>query len=503
MRSSTAFCAVVLLLSACGEISPSSLEFVEVVPATPRIGEVVTVRFRAIDSRGLPMAGASVNFSLESQNPSVRLDPTEATTNKGDGIASTQLIATSRVTSVVVIAQSGDKTVLSPPISFAGSSASHRQFTFQCGEIGSDSSGGIHALGAFDESRHLIAGLKLDCIAHVGDRNGDGVSGALVSFLTEAGTINPTGTSVADVAGNAKVLYKSSYPLPKDVDPGTFTFTPANDAVHTGALLAPMWMHPFLWVANPVTQYGAPPSLQEPRRSDPIRPGVTLNPRDNLVTMIAVTTGEEAFDDVNNNGVHDEGEPFEDLTEPFVDANDNGTWDLDERYIDTNVNGTWDGKNGTFDASTLIWIQERILWTGIPHQRDLEDPVSPVFKLLLPTTPPAIGHFGSAAGMILLADPWFNSPAQNSDSDACSLSGSKLVVGSPEKFNGPGVATTYPSFRVVSFNITDVHDPIDPETPSYAAPLNFTTSVGCTFTASPLDSFTWGISVGAISGTVL
>jgi hypothetical protein len=95
----------------------------------------------------------------------------------------------------------------------------------------------------------------------------------------------------------------------------------------------------------------------------------TCNPRDGLATLVAVTTGSEAFDDTNQNGKWDPGEGKTDLGEPFVDANDNGTHDSgtdNEDFYDTNNNGVWDGPNGVWDASTSIWTTYKILWTGGP-----------------------------------------------------------------------------------------------------------------------------------------
>ncbi|MFZ5471990.1 MAG: hypothetical protein ACOZIN_21385 [Myxococcota bacterium] len=493
-------------LLACGDVSPSSLEFVEISPEQPKLGDVVTIKFRAVDSRGQPQAGALVEFSLQSENPAVKLSPTSAGTNKGDGIASTQLIASGRVASVVVIATSGDKTAVSPPIAFAGAAANHKQMVFQCGPISSEGSGGVHAIGAYDETRHLIAGVRLDCFVHVGDRNGDGLSNVQVTFLTEAGTIAPTG--ITDDKGTATALYQTSYPLPKDVSPGTFSWTPPNDSNHTGEYIAPLWMHPFEWVSNPVTQYGqvgVTPNLQEPRRADPIRPGRSLNSRDNLVSMIAITTGEEAFDDINNNGRYDNGEPYTDLTEPFVDDNDNGTWDQDERYVDTNGNGRWDGKNGVYDASTLIWVQERILWTGIPHPRDVVGTAEPVFRLIEPTGPVNLPHFGSVQVILLLADPWFNTIASNAEGDGCGTLPSEdepLVVALPSRTGG--LPFTYPAFALLSYQIKDAHKLTPPDPPHNPA-VNFIAPLRCEFTATPHDDGTHTviINTGAISGTVL
>ena len=58
MRHVPVLCALVgWALLGCGGDPPSTLEFVEVLPAQPRIGEIATVRFRAMDSRGEPKIG--------------------------------------------------------------------------------------------------------------------------------------------------------------------------------------------------------------------------------------------------------------------------------------------------------------------------------------------------------------------------------------------------------------------------------------------------------------
>jgi hypothetical protein len=514
MRLGLASCVVLAsaLLVACEPPPPATLEFVDQSPANPRLGEITTLRFRAIDSRGNPQAGTTVSFRLQSEVPGVSLNPQEGTTNVGDGIVSTQLVATGRVASVVVIATAADKTAVSPAVSFAGAGASGKQFTFQCGKFSGDASGGLHALGAFDDTRYLIAGVKARCIAHVADRNGDGIAGAQVSFITEAGTIGPSASSVSDVVGNAEILYKTSYPLPVETDPGTFTWNPPNDATHTGDYLAPLWMHPFYWTPNPIRDYGTLINPMEPRpepfRDDPIRPNKRNNPRDNLVAMIAITTGEEGYDDKNNNGQFDEGEfdPKYDLTEPFVDSNDDGTWQETERFVDTNGNGKWDGKNGKYDASTLIWVQERILWTGWPHPLDRDETAlnrTPIVRQLKPPagTQVIIEHFGAEDSIFLLADPWFNRIAQNEDGDGCTGGNIGPVI---VDNLGQGVAFTYPSFAVERFVMRDQHDPAAvPPAPRYPDPgIKFEVNASCQYTAAQEDGHVVVVPSPTITGRV-
>lgn len=512
----------------CGG-SVATLEFVGVTPPLPKIGEVATVQFKLTDYRGQPLAGQSVTFALDDpMRPGVTLSPLSGTSLKGSGLIETQIVVTNRIQSVRVTAVAGDKTVTSPPIGFAGGSASGRQFTFQCGKLSGDGSGGVHNIGAYDNTRYLIAGVKLPCIAHVADRNGDGLAGAVVTFITEAGTIGPSETSVADVLGNAEILHKTSLPLPKDVTPGVFIWNPPIDELHTGEYLAPLWMHPFRWTTNPIGTIDAnvPPvnmnNFQEPRRPDPIRIRPDLvppqqfqnNPRDNLVAMIAMTSGEEGFTDSNNNGVHDMGETLDDLTEPFVDYDDNGTFDMDEKFVDTNNNGKWDGKNGTWDQNTVIWKQERILWTGIPDTEDYAVSARNPFPSIRAVrgaggVPIQVACFDTVSVDFILSDPWFNSMPRNSEGDGCQSTSTEVV-----KVTGGlvGRAFTYPSASLVAFGIQDALDrkpapmtnspgcfaPTPPGTnctPNGPDCYGFGIQVDCKYTASPLEGHTVIIGV--------
>jgi hypothetical protein len=526
-------------ISACGSSSPASMEFVEILPAQPRLGDVVTVRFRLIDERGVPLAGANVGFKLAGESTDgITLSPPTTTSLKGSGFAETQLVASARVNSVIVVATSGDKQVNSPPITFAGSLPNGRQFTFQCGTIAGTASGGIHAIGAYDETRHLIAGTKVKCTAHVGDRSGDGVPNALVSFFAEAGTIGPTNISLSDVVGNAEILYKTSLPFPTEVAPDTFSWTPLNDDQHSGAYLAPLWMHPYDWSENPVATAQTPLprtySMKEPRRPDPVRLKADAsgryenNPRDNLVSMVAVTAGEEGYSDDNNNGRYDMGEPFDDLTEPFVDNNDNGTWDEGERYIDVNGNRKWDGKNGKWDANSLIWVQERLLWTGLPTDEDRQlnvpgvtgnRPVATILTgvpvtLRCPGGVPVGGPCAQAVDTVsggpalvtaYLSDPWFNAIAQDDQGDGCDI---EQVGNAPVELKASvqsGLLLTYPPGFFLSFFIGDKRDPNvppDAQIPKRAFPIGFIVTLVCNVTTSPLEGAKIKVPLGVVTGTI-
>lgn len=92
----------------------------------------------------------------------------------------------------------------------------------------------------------------------------------------------------------------------------------------------------------------------------------THNPRDGVLTVIAIADGEEAFFDANGNGVYDLDEPFIDLGEPYVDQDDNGQYDAGEWFLDVNQNGVYDGPNGVWDANTKLWTETVVVYTGEP-----------------------------------------------------------------------------------------------------------------------------------------
>lgn len=94
---------------------------------------------------------------------------------------------------------------------------------------------------------------------------------------------------------------------------------------------------------------------------------VEQNPRDGLVTLLAVVRGHEAFTDTDGNGRWDEGEPFLDEGEPFLDVDDDGVWDplIDGPLCcDSNENGLADGPNGVWDGDVWLGRTTHVTWTG-------------------------------------------------------------------------------------------------------------------------------------------
>lgn len=89
-------------------------------------------------------------------------------------------------------------------------------------------------------------------------------------------------------------------------------------------------------------------------------------PTDRRVQVMAVTTGQETFTDLNGNGQFDAGEPFDDLPqEVFLDANEDTIYELGEFFLDRNNNGVFDGTpNGIWDEQALIAVQNTIIFSG-------------------------------------------------------------------------------------------------------------------------------------------
>jgi hypothetical protein len=175
--------------------------------------------------------------------------------------------------------------------------------------------------------REPVPDIQVTCTLSAQTRSGESIKASALSpqFLTEAGSL----TGKDDYYTGERIFVyspKGGASTPKDVPPD--------------------------------------PKLAEPTYND--KNGKERNPRDGLVTLVAIIDGEESFNDLNGNGKYDKGEPFDDSAEPFVDGNDNDQWDSDEKYLDVNGNSRWDAANSSWDASTKIMAIYKLLWTGPP-----------------------------------------------------------------------------------------------------------------------------------------
>src|SRR5687767_4949439 len=87
-----------LTVAACTG-APATIEYVDTVPARPRLNEIATVKFKLQDYRGVPQAGSMVTFSLQGANDGVTITPLVAMSLKGSGEVTTQVVASTGVTS--------------------------------------------------------------------------------------------------------------------------------------------------------------------------------------------------------------------------------------------------------------------------------------------------------------------------------------------------------------------------------------------------------------------
>jgi adhesin/invasin len=188
----------------------------------------------------------------------------------------------------------------------------------------------------------VTQGIICPVTAIAGDRFGNPVPpSTAVSFFTNGGVVSPQG--LTDALGNAFSQIKTGPPTP-----------------HVGT----------------TTSF--------------------LDPRTGVVTVIAVTQGEETFIDTNGNGLFDGPQEFDpsdpelDTPEPFVDhitlcnglpapnpcpanpvnppvVSGNQLFDPTDRFelfVDANGNGVWDQPNGVWDANKPIFATTTVLFTG-------------------------------------------------------------------------------------------------------------------------------------------
>jgi hypothetical protein len=164
----------------------------------------------------------------------------------------------------------------------------------------------------------------------------------------------------------------------------------------------------FYLAPSPVTRYPAdvaPLPLEAPYARDGagLIPGAEeQNPRDGLVTLLAVVRGDEAFDDLDGDGRWTADEPFVDEGEPFLDVDDDGVHDpaIDgPACCDRNGNGEVDGPNGTWDGDVWLGRAAHLLWTGPVDESDGRSGIA---------GPAAIGDGGTAGYAITAVDGNYN-----------------------------------------------------------------------------------------------
>jgi hypothetical protein len=336
--ASTATNQIALSLTAAPGNTPAGIQFVSATPSVLGVvgsGQPTTssVLFSVTDSQGGPVSGQVVNFTL--------VGPTGAYIGTQDGTPFTASGTTGSTGSVSVTLNAGN---VSGPVTITAS-VTVSGTTFRTSTSVISIGGAVPSASRFSiaTERFNLPGLvrfgfENTISAFAADRfsNYNILAGTQVSFFTEAGAID-TSVNLSET-GAGTVELRTQNPMPEEVT----TTAPLNS--------------------------------------------------NGWLRVIAVTRGEEAFVDVNGNGVYDAGvDTFTtasmDLGEPFVDANDNRVWDgpgctqtgcitthAGEFYVDANQNGRYDGPNNVWDGpgcaeagcnqSPTIWTSIRLQFTG-------------------------------------------------------------------------------------------------------------------------------------------
>jgi hypothetical protein len=335
--------------------------------------ETSVLRFALVNSSGSPIPGALVRFSVPALG-GAQLSPQQAVTDSNGQAVTTlhsgRIPGTLVVSATATLPSGSTFTADSATIVVVGAKASARNFSVQC-----DAKALSALVGADCELMH--ADLSTTCTAVLADRFNNTLGRSVqLTWMSESGFFGPPSQTPSAVPGadptSQANLGRSANTLK------TFASRPPHN-VYGDTLSPPLQLLPG---ENPVQVTDACGTHKN-------------GPRNGLNTFIVVTQGEEAFVDVNGNGVHDSTEPFTDLGEPYLDQNDNNQRDPGEPFMDMNGNGTYDPGNGQWDSTTTIWTEGHIAFTGAPRVEydNANNLVEPAITRLTPLVDPQALEF--------------------------------------------------------------------------------------------------------------
>lgn len=311
---------------------------------------VNTFIFEVTDSSGkIAVPGASVNVALSTTAPGVgylvgdvdgggegELLPV---TSDANGLVTVQAHSGQKAGTVTLTASVvGTSYNAQASSAVIGTQPSLARSTFACGPVNLPVyAEGISGLPC--ETTASGSPFQTTCTANLADRFGQVVEVPVtVQFYTEAGNFVSASATTPDfgqtgtglVPGEATNVLQTSSNVPQDVSP-----------------------------------LAAEPSYTDPDPSNQRCGNRTYNPRDGLVSVIAVFQGEEPFTDLTGSGVYEPGDPFTDVPQPFVDSNDNSVYDPGEICPGSSVANQCGGANGVWDANTSLHAETRILYSGV------------------------------------------------------------------------------------------------------------------------------------------
>jgi hypothetical protein len=225
-------------------------------------------------------------------------------------------------------------------------------------------------------------GLSINCTVLASDESDAWVPNTQVIIMTEAGTVPSPGVTVQNDMGQGELdfTYTTGCPWPADV-------LPEQDSNPTD-FTDPSGQPQFTYNGVQGNEYYRQDSgFWNQCNGSGTLEHRTVNPRDGWADMVAYTIGQTGkpipYAD-GGQGV----QPADNLGEPYVDINDNGSYDgpqspyllgtsyyaTGEPFYDYDQNGVWTPPDGKWHAQAAIWAHVQVKWTGTA----IPPPLNPV-----------------------------------------------------------------------------------------------------------------------------
>lgn len=283
-----------------------SIQFVSATPATiglkgTGLNETSTVIFKVLDTTGGAKSGVTVSFALDTSVGGLTLSP-QSSVSASDGTVQTVVSAGTVHTSVRVTAS-----ITSPALSTQSSQLTvttglpaSRAFSIAVGAA--TYAGGASTLACPNVEAWSINGVSVPINVALADRYNNPV---------------PGGTAVSFYVNGGHIV-------------GSCTTPPLAGTAADGTCNA-------IWTS------------EDPRPMITDTPPVLLNGR---AQVFATVIGEESFTDTAATGFYQAGDVFDNLGEPYLDANESGHYVLNDHYLDFNGNGARDAPSGSFVGIT-------------------------------------------------------------------------------------------------------------------------------------------------------
>jgi len=310
-----------------GSPEPTTILFLSATPTTRALNVKGTgtdhgsFTFKVLDQYQNPYTGALVDFAV-SQPHLVTLVNSDAVSSGGIASVNFNALILPGVTSINAYLDADPTIATTQTVTVHSGLPAWQNFQFYCDQ---------RNLPVYTLTTNTM-GIK--CHVQLGDRYGNVVdSSPTINFYSEAGTFTP-GSVVASATGGVADVTFTAAPTPVDVLP----FVEDQD------------------------QYPVALINDEPLSTVNF---LQSNPRDQLVTIIAVTQGEEQLDEGSGS--------FTDLSDPFIDVNDDNLLDSTNGHSESRICTApyADGGctpfsygNGQWDSSTTIWVQRKLVFTG-------------------------------------------------------------------------------------------------------------------------------------------